>query len=143
MIKKIIFGLCLIVMPMLASAQFNQPTDAADCTNIFFRALLEEDSKTLDNLLSSDFSVTSFDGQLIDRNTLLGGVSEGYLKVDTGMMSGMRTRSYGDVGVVTGIWNARGQLQGNSFNNELAYMAVCVKAGGSWKISAVQFTPLR
>lgn len=143
MLKKIIFAACLIIVSMSANAQFSQPTNATDCTNVFFKALLDEDSKTLDNLLASDFSVTSFDGQLIDRNTLIGGVSEDYLKVDTGMMSGMRTRSYGDVGVVNGIWSARGQLQGNSFNNELAYMVVCVRAGGSWKVSAVQFTPMR
>jgi hypothetical protein len=143
MIKGIILGTWLLMMSIAANAQISQPIDVADCTNMFFKGLLEEDGKLLDNILSADFSVTSFDGRLIDRNTLIGGLSEGYLTVDTGMMSGMRTRNYSDVGVVTGIWSVRGQLQNNSFNNELAYMVICVRAGGSWKVSAVQFTPVR
>lgn len=143
MIKKIALAGFLLTLSIIATAQFSQPTDAADCTNIFFKALLDEDNKSLDNLLSADFTVTSFDGQQIDRNFLINGVGQGYLTVDSGMLSGMRTRNYGDVGVVTGNWSVRGQMQNNSFNNELAYMVVCVRAGGSWKVSAVQFTPIR
>lgn len=143
MMRKIILLGWFMMVALGVHAQFSQPMDASDCTNMFFKALVEEDSKALENLLSSDFSVTSFDGQLIDRNLLIEAINQGYLTVDSGMLSGMRSRNYGDVGVVTGSWDARGQLQNNTFSNDLAYMVVAVKAGGNWKISAVQFTPVR
>jgi len=143
--KKFSLLLWLVLSGIAASAQstFSQPVDASDCTNIFFKALLEKDSKVLSNLLAYDFSVTGMDGQMINRDLLMEAVSQGYLRVDSGTNSGMRTRDYGNVGVVTGTWNARGQLQNYTFQNELAYMAVCVKSGGAWKMSAVQFTPVK
>jgi hypothetical protein len=126
-----------------AQAAFTQPIDATDCTKIFFKALLEEDSKSLDNLLSTDFSITSFDGKPVDRNLLLQAIGQGYITIESGMLSATNTRNYGEVGVVTGNWTAKGQVQNNSFSNDLAYMVVCVKSGGTWKVSAVQFTPVR
>ena len=138
--------LLLIVLPGItghAQSTFHQPVDASDCTNIFFKALLEKDNKALNDLLAHDFSVTGMDGQMITRELLMGAVSQGHLRIDAGATSGMRTRDYGNVGVVTGTWSARGQLQNYSFQNDLAYMAVCVKSAGTWKISALQFTPIK
>lgn len=143
MIKKIaLLGLFLITS-LVVRAQYIQPPNAEDCTSMFFKALLDEDNVALENILASDFSLTSFDGQLIDRNILMDGVVQGYLTVDSGMLSSMRTRNYGDVAVVTGNWSARGRLQNISFNNDLAYMVIVVKSAGNWKISAIQFTPVK
>ena len=143
--KKIIYILLLTFSAIAAHSQstFTQPMDAMDCSNIFFKALLEEDYHTLESLLSGDFSISGFQGQEVDRNFILQAVTQGYLRIDSGMLSGTRLRNYDDVGVITGTWSARGQLQNNSFQNDLTYMVVCVKAGGNWKVSAVQFTPVR
>ena len=143
--KKIIYILLFTFPAFTAHSQstFTQPMDAMDCSNIFFKALLEEDHNTLESLLANDFSIAGFQGQEVDRNFILQAVKQGYLRVDSGMLSGTRLRNYDNVGVITGTWSARGQLQNNSFQNDLTYMVVCVKAGGNWKVSAVQFTPVR
>lgn len=143
--KKIIYTLLLVLPAIAAHSQsnFTQPMDATDCSNIFFKALLEEDTNTLGNLLLNDFSAAGFQGQPINREFLLNLINQGYLRIDSGMLSGTRTRNYGDVVVITGNWNASGLMQNNSFQNDLTYMVVCVKSGGSWKVSAVQFTPIR
>lgn len=144
MFKKLILLTFLSISAMVGKAQaIQQPMDANDCARIFFKALQDKDGATLQAILASDFSVTNFDGQLLERNFLLRAIEDGMLVIDSGMLSGMRTRSYGDVGIVQGNWSARGQVQSSSFNNDLAYMLVAVRAGGSWKISALQFTPLR
>lgn len=137
--------LLLIVTATIAHSQptFTQPMDATDCSNIFFKALLEEDLNALESLLLNDFSISGFQGQEVDRSFILQSVKQGYLRIDSGMLSGTRLRNYDDVGVVTGTWSARGQLQNNSFQNDLTYMVVCVKSGGNWKVTAVQFTPVR
>jgi len=126
-----------------AQSGFSRPQDAAECSNAFFKALLDEDTNSLNDILGDDFSIVSFDGRQIDRNTLAQGVAQGYITVDSGMMSETRTKSYGDVGVVTGTWNVRGKIQNNSFQNEVSYTVVSVKKGGSWKVSTVQLTPIR
>ncbi|HEV7381181.1 MAG TPA: nuclear transport factor 2 family protein [Dyadobacter sp.] len=141
---KKLFILLFIASPAITClAQSVLPADAGDCARIFFKALQEKDSQTLQSIITSDFSVTSFDGRALEGNFLIRAIGEGLLSVDSGMLSGTRTRSYGDVGIVQGNWSARGKMQNVSFNNDLAYMLVAVKAGGSWKVAALQFTPLR
>ena len=119
------------------------PVDATESSSLFFKALHEENANLLKSLLSEDFSITGIDGQLVTKNVFIEAISEGYLKVDSGMLFGALTRDYGNVGVVTGTWNATGLLQNVRFQNDLAYMVVAVKTGGSWKVSAVQLTPVR
>jgi ketosteroid isomerase-like protein len=143
--KKIL--LCALLtfgaMNTYAQASFSRPQDATECSNAFFKALLDEDSNALNNVLADDFSIVSFDGQQVDRDMLSQGVAQGYIVVDTGITSGIRTRDYGDVGVVTGTWNAKGKIENNGFQNQVTYTVVSVKKGGIWKVSTVQLTPIR
>jgi len=143
--KKIILSsfLTLCSFCTYAQASFSRPQDATECSNAFFKALLEEDTNALNDILSDDFSIVSFDGQQVDREMLAQGVAQGYIMVESGMISGTRTKNYGDVGVITGTWNVRGKIENNSFQNEVTYTVVSVKKGGSWKVSAVQLTPIR
>jgi len=143
---KKVFLFCFLTFGSLgtyAQTSFSRPQDATECSNTFFKALLEEDSNALNDILADDFSIVSFDGQQIDRDMLSKGVAQGYITVDSGMISGTRTKNYGDVGVITGTWNVRGKIENNSFQNEVTYTVVSVKKGGSWKVSAVQLTPIR
>ncbi|MCF0059314.1 nuclear transport factor 2 family protein [Dyadobacter sp. CY356] len=126
-----------------AQVSFSQPLDATECSNTFFKALLEEDSNALNNVLANDFSIISFDGRQIDRDMLAQAVAQGYITVETGMLSGSRTRNYGDVGVVTGTWNVKGKIESNGFQNEVTYTVVAVKKGGNWKVATVQLTPVQ
>jgi hypothetical protein len=127
----------------VSRAQSVQPMDASDCARLFFKALQDKDGTTLQSIMAADFSITSFDGQPLERNFMLKALEEGVLSIDSGMLSGSRTKNYGDVGIVQGTWSARGQIQNISFNNDLVYTLVAVRAGGSWKVTTLQFTPLR
>jgi hypothetical protein len=126
-----------------AQAGFTPPRDAGECAAIFFNALLEENSGVLNNVLADDFSMVSFDGQPIDRHTLSEAVTQGYLTIDTGMLSGARVRTYGEVGIATGLWNVKGRIETSSFQNQVAYTVVSVKSAGIWKVTNVQLTPIR
>jgi ketosteroid isomerase-like protein len=139
--KKYLLAGFLLLGTCMAHAQagFIIPRDAEECSNLFFRALLDEDYNTLNNILSDDFSIVSFNGQQIDRATLSGAVAQGYLTIETGMLSGVRTRN---VGIVTGIWNVKGKLESSSFQNQVAYTVVSVKNAGIWKVVNVQLTPV-
>ncbi len=143
--KSALLSMILLFAAFAVKAQDNavQPMDGTECSNLFFKALLEEDSNVLSNLLANDFTVVSFQGQTVDGGQLQQAVAEGHIVIESGMLSGARTRTYGDVAVVTGQWSAKGRIENNGFQGELSYMTVCVKSGGRWKVSAVQFTPIQ
>lgn len=128
---------------LVATAQDNapQPVDGTDCSNLFFQAMLDENGAAVGNLISNDFTVTNYNGQTIDGRALQQAIGQGYIIVDSGMLTGTRTRTYGDVAVVQGFWNVSARIQNNGFNGNVAYTSVCVRSGGKWKVTTVQLTP--
>lgn len=143
--KKIILFFLLSCCGSWVSAQSANalPQDPSACTNSFFQSLLEENGSSLSRLLTPDFGIVSFDGQVIDGYTLAEGVSGGYVIIDVASTSGIQTRTYGDAAVVTGLWKTKGKVQGNGFDTEVVFTSMCVKQGGAWKIASMQFTPIR
>jgi ketosteroid isomerase-like protein len=121
----------------------NEPTpplDATDCTESFFQAMLDEDAAAIRRLITFDFLLIGPDGRILDGGTFSESVASGSVVIENGRLSGTATRTYGDAGVVTGFWNARGTVQGFQFDNELAFSATCVRQGGSWKVASIQLT---
>ena len=140
--KKVLLTWLLALTATISLAQSTYPSnDPAECTEAFFKALLDEDGAALGSLLTPDFAIMSFDGSLMDGRSLAEAVSGGYINIETGSLSGTRTRPYGDAAVVTGAWRAKGSLQGSRFENTLAFTSVCVRQGGAWKVASVQMTP--
>src|SRR5690606_8515473 len=120
-----------------------QPIDGTDCSNQFFKALLEEEAASVEALVSSDFTAIGFNGRIIDGGWLRQGIAQGYMIVDSGLLSGTRTRTYGDVAVTSGQWDVRAKIENNNFQGTVAYMTVCVRSGGKWKVTAAQLTPIQ
>ena len=143
--------LTLLTALLLTSAAYAQQTTTTDPTqdptalgNAFFKALLDEDGATLGKLLASDFSLTSFDGNIVDGDLLLQGVNGGYLVVETATVTPVQTRQYNnDSAIMTGTWKVKGSVQGNAIDASSAFSLVSAKQGGSWKVVNVQFTPVR
>ncbi len=132
--------LALATLPTFAQ-QINPPTNPTESTEAFFKALLDENGAALRPLLTTDFVILSFDGSLVDGNSLAEAMNGGYFNIEIGTLSGTQTRTYGDAAVVTGTWRAKGSFQGNRFENTLAFTSVCVRQGGAWKVASVQMTP--
>ena len=141
--KFILLFLIQFSIAFVAKAQFAQPIDGTDCTRQFFNALQEKNVDALENMLSADFTVVSFNGQTISREQLIQSLSEGLLVIESAMQSGINTRNYRDVAIVTGLWSIRARLQNNSFQGDLSFMAVCARNGAKWQVSAVQLTPVQ
>ena len=141
--KKQLLTIFLLTFTSLAAyAQDTpQPIDGTDCSNLFFQAMLDENAAAVGNLISNDFTVTNYNGQTIDGRALQQAIGQGYIIVDSGMLTGTRTRTYGDVAVVQGFWNVSARIQNNGFNGNVAYTSVCVRSGGKWKVTTVQLTP--
>ena len=141
--KKILF-IAAVLCSTLAFAQEDPTTTPTDCTNAFFKGMLEEDTTPIEKVTAADFSIVSFDGTMAEKDLLLQGVSGGFVLIETGVVSGLRVRTYGDnAAVVTGNWKAKGAIQGNNFENEIIFGATCIKTAGSWKMVSMQFTAPR
>lgn len=142
LVKKVFPVWLLMLTTFVALArQGTPPNSPAECTQAFFEALLAKDAPALRALLTTDFNMVSFDGNLVDGGTLAEAISSGYIAIESGDVSRTYARLYGEAGIVTGTWTARGNLQGYKFDNQISFMAVCVRKGGTWKLAGVQFTP--
>ena len=143
---KLIFS--LVAALLLTTATFAQTAadpmqDPTALGNAFFKAMLDEDG-TISKYLTSDFSIISFDGQVVDGDLLAQAVGGGYVIIETGVVSNARTRQYNsDAAVMTANWKVKGSVQGQALDNTSAVSAVMVKQNSAWKISSVQFTPMK
>jgi ketosteroid isomerase-like protein len=139
--KNFLLSFSLFLAPLLSMAgSAHLPNDARDCTESFFQAMLDEDAAAIRRLITFDFLLIGPDGRILDGGTFAESVASGSVVIENGRLSGTTSRQYGDAGVVTGFWNARGTVQGYRFDNEVAFSAMCVRQGGSWKIASVQLT---
>ncbi|GAB2550741.1 nuclear transport factor 2 family protein [Spirosoma aerophilum] len=128
----------------LAQQSTTTPQDPTALGNAFFKAMLDEDGKTMSGLISSDLSIISFNGQAVDGSLLVQGIDGGAVIVETGVVSNAATRQYNtNAAVMTGTWKAKGNIQGKPFDNNVTFSVMSAKQGGSWKIVNVQFTPQR
>ena len=144
--KKLLLTTIISLISVATFAQTpSDPTqNPTDCANAFFKSMLDEDAGLMRKVLADDFSIVSFDGASVDRDLILQALEGGYVATETGVTTAMRTRTYNDnAAVVTCNWKAKGSIQGNGFDTEVAVGVVCVKVGGTWKISNVQFTPFK
>lgn len=130
----------LLLLNLAVLAKSTPPMDATDCTQSFFQAMLDKDAAALRRLITFDFLLIGPDGRLMDGGTFAESLASGSVMIESGRVTGTTTRTYGDAGVVTGFWNARGTVQGYQFDNEVAFSAMCVKQGGSWKVASIQLT---
>jgi len=143
---KLIFS--FIAVLLLTTATFAQtaadPTqDPSALGNAFFKAMLDEDG-TISKYLTSDFSITSFDGQMVDGDLLAQAVGGGYVIIETGVVTDARTRQYNaDAAVMTATWKIKGTIQGQPADGTSTVSVVMVKQNSAWKIANVQFTPLK
>ena len=128
----------------VAFAQTDPSSTPTDCTNAFFKGMLDEDATTIGKITTDDFAITSYDGMQADKDLMMQGVSGGFVMIETATVSGLRVRSYNDnAAIVTGMWKAKGAIQGTNFDNEIAFGAMCVKIAGNWRVANVQFTAMR
>ena len=72
MLVKKVFPICLLMLTTLVALarQGTPPNSPAECTQAFFEALSAKDAPALRALLTTDFNMVSFDGNLVDGGTL-------------------------------------------------------------------------
>ncbi|TAF94693.1 MAG: nuclear transport factor 2 family protein [Runella slithyformis] len=137
--KKILFLAILLVNTALF-AQTDPSATPTDCTNAFFKGMLDENGTIIEKVITDDFTIISYDGMMADKDLVLQGVNGGFVVIETATVEDLRVRTYGDAAVVTGTWKAKGAIQGNTLSSQIVFSAMCVKVAGNWKMANMQFT---
>ena len=142
---KIVLALlisCLYATATFAQSATDPSQDPLILTNAFFKALLDEDSNAISETISGDFSLVSFDGNLVDGDLwcrALGVVLSSSKRLPLRIRV---TRQYNsDAAVITGTWKAKGNVQGQPFDSTVTFSVMCIRQRNSWKIVTAQFTP--
>ena len=107
----------------------------------FFSALLAGDMKLLEELLADDFVLIDvLQGGEIPRTALLEALAGGMVRFEAIEVLDSRERRYGNVAVVTGRTEMRGQGEGQAWAARSRYTHVFVQQQGRWRLVSAQGT---
>lgn len=142
--KKISFLLAIVAMLFSSTAfRFGPDTDIIEANKALFKAMGDEDGNALESITDTEFTFIGADGAGFDRETVLMGIRGGYATFDTSELESAAVKMMGDAAYVTGTWKSKGQIQGAAFDYRATYTTIFIKRGTGWKLSLVQFTPIK
>jgi ketosteroid isomerase-like protein len=121
----------------------NQADDRGprDADRRFFAALLAADVEALGELLADDFVLIDvLQGGEVPRAALLDAVAGGVVRFEAIEVLESRERRYGNVAVITGRTEMRGQGGDQTWAARSRYTHVFVEQRGHWRLVAAQGT---
>lgn len=104
------------------------------------RAWIDNDWKTVNEILDDDWSVIDPSGRILTKEQVLKEAQSGQREIDTGTIDEVKVKEFGNVAVVTGRTTAAGSYQSNSFSVRLRFTDICVRRGDDWQVVASQGT---
>ena len=145
MIKRMLFPAAFAFFAVRAVAQTTASASASEIevstiNKSLYQAFLQENAATLETLLGNEYVLVNNDGNLVDREMLIGAFRDGYVKIDSAETRNDVTKLYGDVALVKGLWKSKGSVQGAGFDHTNYYTVVYSKRNGGWKAVSMQFT---
>lgn len=126
----------------LSPVKAQSSLDAEAGTRQFFEAVIEKNLTELSLVLATDFTIIGMDGHIVDRETFISSIKDGYISVQTGIVDGIRVKNYLEVSTVSGRWNIQANIANSRYFGDVSFLSVCVKKGGLWKIATIHFTPI-
>ncbi len=139
--KKLVFTAAVFCLAHIAFSQGSPANNSVPETmsNVFFKALQDEDTGTMSKILAGNFQITNADGQSADKDLIGQALSGGHLVVDAATTSDVQSRLVGtNTGLVTGKVKFKGKLQNQAFDNTLVFTLISVQEGDTWKVSDVR-----
>ena len=112
-------------------------------TDIFNRALKEQDYAALDVLYAGDYMLVRPDGSVLNKQDVLQDLRSGGLRVHSIELSQTEVRMYGSTAVLTAECQAVSSRSGMESRSRFRLIAVYVRQGQSIKLVHFQSTFLR
>jgi len=96
-------------------------------------AVLDQDTKTLDQLLSDDWLLITSSGRVVTRPAFLAMVSDPSSPLSVNESSDVTVRVHGSTAIVTAMLHERGSDHGKPYDAWLRFTDTWVLEAGSWR----------
>jgi ketosteroid isomerase-like protein len=106
-------------------------------------AVLNQDTKTLDQLLSDDWLLITSSGRVVTRPAFLAMVSDPNSRLEVNDSSEVTVRLHGNAAIVTAKLHERGADDGKPYEAWLRYTDTWVLEAGSWHYVSGHACPIK
>jgi ketosteroid isomerase-like protein len=99
-------------------------------------AQVNRDAQALDQLVSSRFVNTEYDGEVSDKQKFLADIKDPLFKPTTANISDLKMNFFGDTAVVTGSYHTAGTYQGKPYDHVGRFTDTWILDMGRWQCVA-------
>jgi len=112
------------------------------CFHAFRDALMANDTKALDGLMTQDYRSYNLRGGLEGRELVLETYRPGSTTLDIWDVSELQVEVFSEVGVLTGKGYIAGTWEGEAWSHHLRFCDIYVRKNEAWHLHFSQATPL-
>jgi ketosteroid isomerase-like protein len=106
------------------------------------KAIVRKDRAAIEANMSEDFRQIDGAGNVETRASFVDGLMSPDLVINPYTVEDFDVRLYGDVALLSGRTDMKGQYQGEPFESHYRYIDIYVRSDGAWKIVSVQITKI-
>jgi len=137
--NKIFSFILFFCFPAIAAnAQFKTETEVASAVTSLYKAMIDADKNTLENLAADELSYGHSSGKVEDKHAFVESVTKGPFDFLTIDISGQIIKTVGKTAIVRHTFSSRVLNNGNPDALKLAILLIWKKQKGKWKLLARQ-----
>lgn len=138
MTRSIFCGLFLTLAVIHAAAQQADPRESKLLVleRLWNEAQVHRDSAALDQLVSSRFVNTEWDGEVSDKQKFLSDIKDPLFKPTLATIQNVKMNFFGDTAVITGTYHTQGTYQGKPYDHMGRFTDTWVLDMGKWQCVA-------
>ncbi len=138
MIRTLFCSLLLIVFSLGAAAQQSDPREGKLLVleRLWNEAQVNRDAPALEQLVSSRFVNTEYDGEISDKQRFLADIKDPRFKPSAATIQDVKMNFFGDTAVITGIYHTAGTFQGKPYDHVGRFTDTWVLDLGRWQCVA-------
>jgi len=132
---------CLLLFALCSFAGMAQQADPREgkllvLERMWNEAQVNRDAAALDELLSSRFVNTEYDGEVSDKQRFLADTKDPLFKPSLATIQDVKMNFFGDTAVVTGIYHTQGTYRGRPYDHVGRFTDTWVMDMGQWRCVA-------
>jgi ketosteroid isomerase-like protein len=131
---------CVLIFAsvQLAAAQHADPRESKLLVleRLWNEAQVNRDSSALDELVSSRFVNTEWDGELSDKQRFLADIKDPLFKPTLANIQDLKMNFFGDTAVITGVYHTQGTYRGKPYDHVGRFTDTWVFDLGKWQCVA-------
>jgi ketosteroid isomerase-like protein len=124
----------LLLSAMTVAAQQADPRESKlmILERLWNEAQVNRDASAIDQLISSRFVDTEYDGEVSDKQKFLADIKDPLFKPTTATIADVKMNFFGDTAVVTGTYHTAGTYQGKPYDHAGRFTDTWIFDVGKW-----------